>query len=75
MKKLATLTLMAAMVTPAFAEQPKMDATLRNLNQAKAALLKARPNKGGHRRAALNLIDKAIEEVKAGMEHARKNRK
>jgi hypothetical protein len=49
-------------------KQPHMRASLVHLMKAKEQMEKAVPDKGGHRVAALKLIDQAIEEVKAGVE-------
>ncbi len=50
--------------------QPKMQAALGALQQAKVRLEAATPNKGGHREQALGLIQQAIEAVGAGMQYA-----
>jgi hypothetical protein len=50
--------------------QPHMEAALDHLQAAKSELTEARANKGGHRVRAIELIDLAISEVEAGMEHA-----
>jgi hypothetical protein len=62
-------TLMA--VGPARADQPNMQSTLKNLEQARNNLQRATADKGGHRGKARELIDQAIAEVKAGMEYDR----
>ena len=54
----------------AIAAQPHMAATIAILQSARAELIKATPNKGGHRERALALIDQAIGEVQAGMNFA-----
>lgn len=54
----------------AVAAQPYMQAALGDLEAAKAALQKAEADKGGHRVAALKLINNAIAEVHAGMSFA-----
>jgi hypothetical protein len=54
-------------------KQPHMRASLTHLMKAKAQLEKAEPDKGGHRVAAVKLIDQAIEEVKAGIEFDNKH--
>lgn len=51
-------------------KQPHMRGALESLKRAKVQLEKAVPDKGGHRAAAMKLVDQAIEEVKAGMEFA-----
>ena len=50
--------------------QPRMQAALVALQQSKAALEAASPNKGGHREAALGLIQQAIDATNAGMQFA-----
>lgn len=47
-------------------QEPHMSAALGHLEQAKAELEKAAPNKGGHREKALQLVDQAMQQVKAG---------
>ena len=51
----------------AIAAQPKMEAALRALQNARGELDKAEHDKGGHRVKALKLIDDAIEEVRLGI--------
>jgi hypothetical protein len=46
--------------------EPHMSAALGHLEQAKAELEKATPNKGGHREKALQLVNQAMEQVRAG---------
>jgi hypothetical protein len=47
-------------------QEPHMSAALGHLQQAKAELEKATPNKGGHREKAIQLVDQAIQQVQAG---------
>ena len=54
----------------ATARQPHMRAALNDLIAARDQLDVATPNKGGHRVEALRLTNQAIDEVRAGMEHA-----
>ena len=54
----------------ALGAQPHMAETITLLQSARAELVKATPNKGGHRERALGLIDQAIGEVQAGMNFA-----
>ena len=54
----------------AIGAQPHMAETITILQSARAELVKATPNKGGHRERALGLIDQAIAEVRAGMDFA-----
>lgn len=53
------------------AAQPAMQAALKNLRQARADLNRATTDKGGHREAALRLVDQAIGEVERGMSYDR----
>ena len=54
----------------ATAGQPHMRAALDHLRAARDQLQEGSWDKGGHRVAALRLTNQAIEEVRAGMEHA-----
>lgn len=54
----------------ATARQPHMQAALEDLRAARDQLQEGASNKGGHRVEALRLTNQAIEEVRAGMEHA-----
>ena len=60
-------------VAPAGAgpEQPHMAAAKDHLQQARASLDHAEPNKGGHRERAIELVDRAIAQVNEGIEFAR----
>ena len=51
----------------AIGAQPHMTASVGLLQSARAELAAATPNKGGHREKALQLIDQAISEVRAGI--------
>ena len=55
----------------ASADQPHMQAALRNLEDAQANLQKATSDKGGYRVKALENISKAIEAVNKGIAYAR----
>jgi hypothetical protein len=46
--------------------EPHMSAALGHLEQAKAELEKATPNKGGHRERALELVNQALQQVQEG---------
>jgi hypothetical protein len=46
--------------------EPHMSAALGHLQQARAELDKATPNKGGHREKAIGLVDQAIQQVQQG---------
>lgn len=54
----------------ALGAQPHMEAALAHLSEAKAELLAATPNKGGHREAAIGLVDQAIVQVREGIAFA-----
>lgn len=56
------------------ADQGNMDAAIAHLREARAALERAVPNKGGHRERALSQVDAAIRECKAGIVWARNHR-
>lgn len=59
-----------AVVTSAVAYQGDMEAALEQLRGARASLERAVPNKGGHREAAIGLVDQAIVQVKEGIAFA-----
>jgi len=50
--------------------QPHMQAALDHLRSARSELQAANSNKGGHRERALDLVDQAISEVRAGIDFA-----
>jgi hypothetical protein len=66
-------TALLAFAPMTFADQPNMEAALASLEEAKASLLKATTDKGGHRVKALKAVNDAIAEVKAGIEFAKHN--
>jgi hypothetical protein len=47
-----------------------MQAALGSLQAARAELVAARPNKGGHRDRAISLVDQAINQTELGMNAA-----
>jgi len=49
------------------ADQPHMQAALEHLRAAKAELLRADADKGGHREKAIALVNDAIDQVERGM--------
>lgn len=53
--------------------QPHMQTALQSLENAKVALEKADPDKGGHRVKAIEFTDKAIAQVKEGIAYANKH--
>ena len=52
-----------------------MSAAYGHLEQAKAELDKAAPNKGGHREKAIQLVEQAMNEVREGGTYDRERRK
>ncbi len=60
----------ATVPTAALADQPNMRNALASLQDAKRWLEQANTGKGGHRAAAISLIDQAISEVKQGIKFA-----
>jgi hypothetical protein len=57
----------------ASADQPHMHAALDHLRSARAELVAATPDKGGHRSKALKLVDGAIGQVEAGIGYDRRH--
>ena len=55
----------------ALPDQPHMEAALDKLRSARANLEAATDDKGGHRAKALDHVNKAIDEVKKGIEYDR----
>ena len=55
----------------ALADQPHMKNALTALQKARQELGAAKENKGGHRQRAIELVDKAIDQVQQGMDFAR----
>jgi hypothetical protein len=55
----------------AHAAQPHMRAALDHLRNARTELNAATADKGGHREAAIRIVNDAIREVQAGIEYAR----
>ena len=67
--------LLAALAWPAWAAQPHMEAALDHLQQALAELKQASSDKGGNRADAIRAVEKAISEVKRGIEYDRTHQK
>ena len=59
--------------TLALADQPNMQAALSALQNAKASLQRATDDKGGHKAKALDHINKAINQVEAGIKYDNKH--
>ena len=55
----------------AMAAQPNMQEALGSLQAARASLVKAQANKGGHRDRAIGFVDSAIAETRAGIAYAK----
>ena len=49
--------------------QPEMTAALQNLRDAQRNLQLASRDKGGHRANAVNLVNRAIAEIEAGIQY------
>ncbi|MEZ2126221.1 MULTISPECIES: hypothetical protein [unclassified Sinorhizobium] len=60
----------AATAGEALAYQGNMERALSSLYDALASLREATPNKGGHKAAAIQLIEQAIGEVRDGIDFA-----
>ena len=67
----ALVLLMAGSLSTALADQPHMQAALAHLRAARAELDRAKPDKEGHRKTSLALVDIAITETQRGIEAAR----
>jgi hypothetical protein len=57
-------------VAPTSPDQPHMQAALDHLRNAKQNLDSATPDKGGHRKKAIEYVNAAIDEVKKGIDFA-----
>ncbi|WP_341989996.1 hypothetical protein [Azorhizobium sp. AG788] len=60
----------ALLESRAMANQPFMEAALASLRAARANLIQAEPNKGGHRDRAIELVNGAIAQTEAGIAFA-----
>ena len=65
--------LLLASIVCATPDQPNMQSAKVNLQNARAQLQAATPNKGGHRAKAIGLINSAIAEVNRGIAYRRHN--
>ena len=74
---LVLLALVIGYVAPrplaAYEKQPHMTAALGHLNAALESLQKAKPDKGGHREAAIAATKSAIDHTREGIEYAEKH--
>jgi uncharacterized protein HemX len=70
-KSVAILLVGAALgASAAYAAQQHMVSALESLQAARAELVRAETNKGGHRERAIAAVDNAIAETKAGIAYA-----
>lgn len=68
-----SIALICCIVSPVgHAAQPNMEKALASLRQAESYLKQASHNKGGHRAKALELVQRAIKQVKAGIKAGEK---
>jgi len=72
---LAAAAMLAAVSLPSFATQPHMEQALAYLEQARASLQQASADKGGNRADAIRAVEKAINEVKRGIDYDRTHQK
>jgi uncharacterized membrane protein (DUF106 family) len=70
---LIATTLLLGTSSSALADQPRMKAALKALNNAEKQLEKASHDKGGHRIKALELIKEAKREVKKSIKYDRRH--
>lgn len=68
---LGAINLSGLQADPVPVDQPRMRDALARLQDARTALTRAEHNKNGHREKALELVNKAIGEVQAGMAQVR----
>jgi len=54
--------------------EPHMSAAFGHLQQAKAELERAAPNKGGHREKAMQLVDQAMRQIEEGEQYYQQHR-
>ncbi|MDB6146609.1 MAG: hypothetical protein JWO45_273 [Spartobacteria bacterium] len=66
----STVAVVALSMNSMGAGQPKMQIALHHLQEARTTLMQAEKNKGGHRERALDLVNKAINQVEEGMKFA-----
>jgi len=76
-RPLALIALVAASAasTVAVAAQPHMETALAHLEQALAELKQASSDKGGNRVDAIRAVEKAIAEVRRGVEYDRSHQR
>jgi len=54
--------------------EPHMSAAYGHLEQARAELERAAPNKGGHRERAMQLVDQAMQQIDEGEQYDQQHR-
>ena len=54
--------------------EPHMSAAYGHLQQAKAELERATPNKGGHREKAMQMVDDAMRQIEEGEQYYQQRR-
>lgn len=54
--------------------EPHMSAAYGHLEQARAELERAAPNKGGHRERAMQAIEQAMQQIEEGEQYYQQNR-
>jgi hypothetical protein len=59
------------LIGQAMAYQEHMQAAMDALRTARSELERSDAHKGGHREAAIRLVDQAIDETQAGIDYAR----
>ncbi|CAN5419134.1 hypothetical protein BH10ACI3_BH10ACI3_16570 [soil metagenome] len=79
LRKIFTVALFTLFAASTFAlplrfDQPFMEAARKDLKQAQNSLRNATANKGGHRERALDLTQRAINAVNAGISYDRNHR-
>jgi Tfp pilus assembly protein PilX len=62
-----------AMATAQDKDQPRMEAALAALREAEKQLQEAKPDKGGHRVAALKAVHEAIRQTELGIKAGEKH--
>jgi hypothetical protein len=71
---LAVIISLSVFVMPSSAfNQPYMVAAKKDLNNAKNALKRATADKGGHRERAVDLVNRAIDQVEKGIAYDKQN--
>lgn len=55
-------------------QEPHMSAAYGHLQQAKAELERAAPNKGGHRDKAMEMVDQAMRQIEEGEQFYQQHR-